>query len=295
MYRVLVLGGRGMVGHMVSLVLSSQRQFVVKSTSSGKLTNYIWLNIVDEFGSLKEILEKNGPFDYIINCIGILNSNVNKLDSKSFARTIIVNSYFPHKLAEIAHGMDAKVIHISTDGVFAQDMEECVENDPCNCNDTYGRTKELGEVVSSNYLNIRCSIIGPSPFYHRGLFEWFIGQPRNAKIKGFSNQAWNGVTTFQFAKLCSLIIKDNYFKIVRKEAPTHHFVPNQITTKYELLKLLNLFFRPDIIVNRTSILENASSRILGTSLKSINKIYDNDLPIKQVIEELSSQLGNQTK
>ena len=89
--------------------------------------------------------------------------------------------------------------------------------------------------------------------------------------------------------------KDNYFKIVRKEAPTHHFVPNQITTKYELLKLLNLFFRPDIIVNRTSILENASSRILGTSLKSINKIYDNDLPIKQVIEELSSQLGNQTK
>ena len=93
----------------------------------------------------------------------------------------------------------------------------------------------------------------------------------------------------------NLIIKDNYFKVIRKEAPIHHFAPNQITTKYELLKLLKFFFRPDIIVNCTSIPENKVSRILGTRLKSINKIYDKDFPITQVIEELLSQLGNQTK
>ena len=45
MYKILVLGGRGMLGHMVCLVLSNQEQFEVKSTSSDKMPNYIWFNI----------------------------------------------------------------------------------------------------------------------------------------------------------------------------------------------------------------------------------------------------------
>ena len=287
MYKILVFGGRGMLGHMVCLVLSNQEQFEVKSTSSDKIPNYIRFNIEKEIGSLKKIIEKFGPFDYIINCIGILNSSIHKEDSNSIKRAILINAYFPHLLAEITSDIGIKVIQISSDAVFSKDSGVCFEDNLCNCDDLYGKTKTLGEVISPNFLNIRCSIIGPSPYHGGGLLEWFSLQSKGSVIDGFSNQMWNGVTTLQFVKLCLLLIKDDYFDVVRKEAPIHHFCPNQVISKYEILKLFKTYLRPDINVKRTLNSGDAVSRTLGTRFSSINGIYGSNSPMKIAIEELT--------
>ena len=88
MYKILVLGGRGMLGHMVAHVLSKQEKLVVKSTSSHKNSNYICFNIEKGIKSLKRILEKDGGFDYIINCTGLLIRNINVNDPNSIFRAV---------------------------------------------------------------------------------------------------------------------------------------------------------------------------------------------------------------
>ena len=62
MYKVLILGGRGMLGHMVQRVLSEQETLLVESTSSKKIPNYIWFNIEEGIESLNQSIEKYGPF-----------------------------------------------------------------------------------------------------------------------------------------------------------------------------------------------------------------------------------------
>ena len=56
-----------------------------------------------------------GAYDYIINCIGVLNQAAE--DHK--ANAVLLNAYLPHFLAEVTETMDTRVIHMSTDCVFS--------------------------------------------------------------------------------------------------------------------------------------------------------------------------------
>ena len=57
-----------MLGHMVKQVLSKSTKFNLKSTSSNIIPNHILFNIDEGIESIRDIIDKNGPFDYIINC-----------------------------------------------------------------------------------------------------------------------------------------------------------------------------------------------------------------------------------
>jgi dTDP-4-dehydrorhamnose reductase len=288
--KVLILGGKGMLGNMVVRVLSKQKKIVIKSTSSNKTPNYILFNIEKGIESLEKILKKDDSFDYIINCIGILNSSINENDPQSVHRAICINALFPHELAKLAQEIGVRVIQISTDGVFTKNAGVCLEDSPRNCDDVYGWTKALGEVISPNCLNLRCSIIGPSPYLQKGLLEWFLSQPKGLQVSGYTEQAWTGITTLQFANLCQLLINDNYFDVVRKEAPTHHFCPNQTLSKYELLQLFRSHFRPDIVVKPNNSHDNTVSRTLGTKYTTIKEIFGCNKPIQQAIKELAIEM-----
>ena len=290
MYKVLILGGRGMLGHMVQRVLSEQETLLVESTSSKKIPNYIWFNIEEGIESLNQSIEKYGPFNYIINCIGVLNINIHKKDPKIIENAILVNALFPHKLAEIVRDRSIRVIQISTDGVFANNADTCLEDNPRNCDDVYGWTKALGEVISPNFLNIRCSIIGPSPYLHNGILDWFLSQPKGSIVNGYTEQMWTGITTLQFANLCKLLIIDNYFDMVRKEAPTHHFCPNQTLSKYELLQLFKDNFRTDLSVKPNMSQDNAVTRTLDTKYTSIKEIFGYNISMEQAIRKLSIEM-----
>jgi dTDP-4-dehydrorhamnose reductase len=293
MYKILVLGGEGMLGHMVKRVLSRKENLIVNSTHHEELTGSLFFNINDGIAGLRDIMVEQESFDYIINCIGILSSSVNENDPKSVHCAIIVNAVFPHELAILAQEVNARVIQISTDAVFAEDAGVCLEDTPCNCNDIYGKTKSLGEVNLPNYLNLRCSIIGPSPYSYKGLLHWFLSQPKGFTINGYTDQNWTGLTTLQFAKLCHLLIIDNYFDLVRREAPTHHFCPNQTISKYELLLLFKDNFRIDLSVKPKTSRKNAVSRTLDTNYKSIEKIFGYNISMDQAISELAIEMKDQ--
>ena len=230
---------------------------------------------------------------HIINCIGILSSNINENDQKSVHRAILINALFPHELAKLTQEIGVRVIQISTDGVFAKTAGVCTEDSPRNCDDVYGWTKALGEVTSSNYLNLRCSIIGSSPYLRKGLLEWFLSQPKRSIVNGYTDQIWSGVTTLQFADLCKLLIIDNYFDVVCKESLTHHFCPNHTISKFELLQLFRSYFRSDIVVKPNNNQDNIVSRILVTKYTSIKKIFGYNHSIHQAISELAFEIKNE--
>lgn len=284
-----------MLGQMVEQFLSKSDGIDVKHTCRGQEANSFYFNVGDGPEGLHYIVRHHGMFDYLINCIGILGSKIDEKDSQSVRSAILINSLFPHELADLARETGSRVIHISTDGVFTGNAGVCLEDSPQECDDVYGKTKSLGEVFAPGFLNLRCSIIGPNPVKKQGLLEWFRNQSEGAQVYGYTDHMWNGVTTLQLAKLCRKLILQDFFDIVCDESPVHHFCPNQAVTKYELLQLFKTVFRPDIKVKPSTDQGKPISRILDTHYNSLRDLFDYDQPMERAINELSTEIKDRRR
>ena len=284
-----------MLGQMVERLLSKSDGIAVEHTCRGQESTPFYFNVEDGLDGLRQIIERYGKFDYFINCIGILNSKIDEKDSKSVRCAILVNALFPHELAVLAQETGTRIIHISTDGVFAKNAGVCLEDSPRNCDDVYGKTKSLGEVIAPGFLNLRCSIIGLNSFKKQGLFEWFHNQPPGTEVYGYTDHLWNGVTTLQFARLCRELILQDFFDVVSDEAPVHHFCPNQAVSKYELLQLFKAAFRPDITVKPVTDQGKPTSRILDTRYNSLRDLFDYGQPMQHAINELTTEIKEKKK
>jgi dTDP-4-dehydrorhamnose reductase len=233
--RVLVLGAQGMLGRAV-FDWFARRGWNVAGTQFTDPESPRYLDAAADAACWQPIFA-GASCDYAINCIGVLKNAMRDDDAASMSTAIRVNALFPHSLARVAASEGARVIHISTDAVFAEGRSDPYsENDAPDCRDHYGRSKALGECPAANVLNIRCSIVGRDPAKGKGLLEWLLRQPDECEVPGFRDQLWNGVTTLQFAQLCEAIIEQpGAFESARRLSSVHHFCPNPATSKYDLL------------------------------------------------------------
>lgn len=287
MTKIVVLGRTGMLGHMVQKKLAEDKSLQVDGTQMTDSSAPMYFNVEEGMENLDALCKQAGGYDYFINCIGITQNKISYNDSISIVRGIKINAIFPHQLADFAEKKGSFVLHMSTDGVFAETAKNVDEEQPADCTGIYGKIKSLGEVVhKNNVINIRCSIIGPSPFEKGGLWEWFHAQQEGAVISGYTNHFWNGVTTLQYADLCHAIIQNNCFTTLRKESAVFHFVPNHGISKFELLNIFKDVFKRNIIIQPKEA-ETAISRNLITKYQGIQKIVTYGQTLKTVIEQLS--------
>ncbi|OHX46754.1 SDR family oxidoreductase [Cytobacillus pseudoceanisediminis] len=238
--KVLVLGGKGMAGHMIVDYLQRQPQYNVIYTSRNKEDeDGIYLDITDSL-KLEDVINKQKP-DVIINCIGILNEFAEKNQKLAFQ----VNSLLPHQLVKFAERYNGKVIHISTDCVFLGTKGNYSENDIPDGTSVYAESKQLGEIISDTHLTIRTSIIGPElKGSGIGLFLWFMKQKGN--IKGYKEVYWNGVTTLELAKAIDWMIKQNITGL-------YHLSCVEKISKYNLLMLIKeIFNKRDVVIQPDS-------------------------------------------
>jgi dTDP-4-dehydrorhamnose reductase len=162
----------------------------------------------------------------------------------------------------------AKVIQIATDCVYSGVQGSYVETDSHDATDVYGKTKSLGEVPASNMMHLRASIIGPEVGRSTSLLEWFRNQPKNAKLNGFTDHLWNGITTHHFAKLALSITETKLFSPGVK-----HVLPRDIVAKDELLKYFKeVYGRNDIVINRVE-----STKKIDRTLSSNQNDFSNHL------------------
>jgi dTDP-4-dehydrorhamnose reductase len=241
MKKVLVLGGTGMLGAACLEVLKKNKNLLVTGTSRSERQGLVKFDAISS--NLSELLESQNP-DLIINCIGVIKPHINEKDSGSILNAIEVNSIFPAKLANISEELNIKVIQIATDCVYSGRIGGYNETDLHDAEDVYGKTKSLGEVISSNVMHLRVSIIGPEQGRSTSLLEWFRNQPHGQELNGFTDHLWNGVTTYHFARICEGIVLSDNFK-----SGLHHIIPGDVVAKSELLKYFaGAYSRPDITI-----------------------------------------------
>ncbi|OIJ18545.1 NAD(P)-dependent oxidoreductase [Anaerobacillus alkalidiazotrophicus] len=245
--KLLIIGGKGMAGHMLVKYFKQRKNYVVAYTSRNQKDRDGYFLDVRDYSRLVDLFETFQP-NIIINAVGLLNQQA----SQNKMTTIQVNSLLPHLLANLAEKSGGKFIHISTDCVFSGKRGDYKEMDLLDGISDYAKSKALGEVISSNHLTIRTSIIGPELKNDGiGLFRWFMKQ--QGEIKGYKNVLWNGVTTLELAKAIEQMIEQNITGLYQLGSV------NKIS-KYDLLTLIQEVFEkrdvqiiPDteIILDRT--------------------------------------------
>ena len=195
MKKVLILGIKGMAGHVVYKYFQNIENFSTYGLARNIESSDQTFNVdVFETEKLSALILDN-KFDFVVNCIGILNQDAENNPSKA----IWFNSYFPHFLAQLTKDLDTQVIHISTDCVFNGFKGNYSESDIKDGIGFYAQSKSLGEIDNSKDLTIRTSIIGPELNENGiGLFNWFMKQ--NGEINGYTSAYWSGVTTLELAK-----------------------------------------------------------------------------------------------
>lgn len=280
-----MLGTSGMLGHMVLLILRRSRTLRVDGTSRNPADKFFF-DALHGPAVLKKILRRYGPYDYIINCIGITKNRIDEKDRVSLRRAMKINAEFPRMLSRAARELGGRIIHISTDGVFKNNAGICFESSRPNARDVYGLSKRKGEVNARNFLNIRCSIIGPSPYEKGGLYEWFISRPDHSRVSGFKNQRWSGVTTVQFALLCRAILEKGAFEDLRVRSGVYHFAPNKSVSKYALLTLLQQCLKKRVTVAPARNESAPVNRILKTRHAFFRKFYPHNMPMIKALKQL---------
>lgn len=246
--RYLILGAGGMAGHMIAVYLKEQGEIVIGV--SRKELSYCDTETLDacDFETLENLIH-NGKYDYIINCIGILNQSAE--ENKSLA--VLMNSYLPHFLVTLTKNLHTKVIHMSTDCVFSGTKGSYDENSFQDGKAFYDRSKALGEITDDINLTFRNSIVGPDIKKKGiGLLNWFMLQ--SDMINGFDKTIWTGVTTLTLAKA---IHKASYANL----SGVYNLVNNKTISKYELLSLFNQFSKKNLIIKKIDGIKQDKSLI----------------------------------
>jgi dTDP-4-dehydrorhamnose reductase len=247
MARVLVLGGTGMLGHVVTRVLAQDPALDVSATARAgteppDVPSAAWQELDAERTTAEALVQLLADVEYVVNAIGVIKPYIDESQAASVDRAIAVNAGFPFRLAEAAEQTGTKILQIATDCVYSGRCGPYTEDAPHDPTDVYGKTKSLGEVPSPAMMHLRCSIIGLQITGAPSLVEWFLSQPHGASLNGFTNHRWNGVTTLHFAQLARGIMGSRLF-----EAGVVHIVPGDEVTKAELLdRFAASFGRQDV-------------------------------------------------
>ena len=236
--KILVIGSSGMMGHVLVDFLSKNSDFEIFNLAKKiKVNSDTIICDILETKNLEKLIYNISP-DIIINAAGILvnQSKLNPLNA------ILINSCFPHKLVKIANNINSKIIHLSTDCVFDGSIGNYDENSKKTPIDIYGKTKDIGEIVSNKHLTIRTSIIGPELKKDgSGLFNWLLSN-KEGSVYGYDKSIWSGLTTLELSKVILYLIENDFKGLIHISKPP--------ITKNNLLSLINNQFNLNLTIKK---------------------------------------------
>lgn len=234
--KVLILGASGMLGSALTRVLNESADIEVFGTVRDQnLKQFFPKEIADNFITDCDVLSDetlNNMFsevqpDVVVNCISL---NKKMLVKAEPLQMIPIYALLPHRLAVQCEKLGARLVHMSTDGVFSGDQGGYAEDDPVDAQDIYGCTKYLGEVNKPNVINIRTSIIGHELNSANGLVEWFLSESDSCSC--YSRAIFSGFPTVVLARIIRDVI------LPRLDLSGVYHVASEPISKCELLRLI---------------------------------------------------------
>ena len=234
--KVLVLGASGMLGSAIFNILNENQNLkvlgTIRSNKSKKFFNskiakkLIKVDDITKLVNLIKVFEQEKP-EIVINCISLQKQLLKKDDPLMIIPTY---SILPHQLSKLCKESRARLIQISTDGVFSGKKGKYKENDIKDSENIYGISKYLGELKEKHTITIRTSIIGHEMNTKNGLVEWFLSQKNQCEC--FSNAIFSGFPTAVLAE----IIRD--FVIPNNKIHGVYHIASKPISKCELLTLI---------------------------------------------------------
>jgi len=251
---ILVLGATGMLGHMLVRVLSKTHSVFGTISNPYDQNDYIdrllprsqCIDQVDvtDVSRVVSVIRKGQP-DVVLNCVGLIK---HKMDERRILDAILVNSVFPHQLAEMCTEFGIRLIHFSTDCVFAGTPGMKRMTDIPDAVDVYGSTKRLGEVDYGTSLTLRTSIVGRQIVGAESLIEWAFSR-RGQTIDGYRNAIYTGLTTRALSDVVAQVIDEC------PDLAGLYQVASSPISKFELLSELNVRLHLGMTINRNTTFE----------------------------------------
>jgi dTDP-4-dehydrorhamnose reductase len=170
--------------------------------------------------------------DVVVNAVGIVKQHPDAIQA---IPSIEVNSLFPQRLATWCRRRSVRLIHISTDCVFAGTRGMYSEADPPDALDLYGRSKLLGEVGVPGCLTLRTSMVGRELRSSLGILEWFLSN-EGGSVPGYTRAVFSGLPT----GVLSILVADLIDNEPSLDGLYH--VSTSPISKYQLLELFREAF-----------------------------------------------------
>ena len=255
--KVLVVGA----GFLGSNVVREFRDHNVIQTNLTKIQDSYVLDITDE----KKVMD---CFDgvkpsIVINCAG--NTEIDFLEKNAHV-AYSINADGARNLAVAAERSKARLIHISTDGVFDGTRGNYTEEDEPNPINVYARSKLSGEEQiaknCSNHVVIRTNFYGHHP-QSKFLFNSILSKLRKKEqIIGFDDVVFTPLEVSNLSQLISEVAFSNYVGILNLSS-------NESITKYQFCCSIAKMFDLDLSLIKRGFIDNAgfiAKRPKNTSL-----------------------------
>lgn len=234
--KILVLGASGMLGSAVYRVFSERADWkVFGAVRSPDVINLFPSKLaaglvigcdVTDHSALEALMAQTRP-DVVINCVALGKGSPHAGEP---LQTLELLSILPQRLARLCRLADARLVHISSDGVFSGSKGGYIEDDLPDATDLYGVAKFLGEVQDAQTITLRTSIIGHELQTRHGLVGWFLAQEQSCKC--FTRAIFSGFPVVVLA----MIIRDVI--LPRPELSGIYHVAAQAVSKFDLLSLV---------------------------------------------------------
>jgi len=229
MPRLLITGASGLLG--ANLVLAAHEDHEVIAVYHRHAIELEGVQSVSadlcQPGIAKELFERFQP-DWIVHCAA--DTSIDELEGDP-ERAFRVNRDMAANVAEAAHEIGAKMVHISTDAVFDGREGPYREGDPTEPVNVYGKSKLAGEqtvrALCPEALIIRTNTFGWNAQPKTSLAEWFINNLlQGIPCKGFVDVYFNPLLVNHLWVIIKSLLKSNLWDVF-------HVGSDQCISKFE--------------------------------------------------------------
>ena len=231
--KLLIVGGSGLLGSNLGFFGSSDSSVLatVFSNSHDLDTLKIPLDILN-FEATADLFETY-KFDVVLNCVGY--TNVDKCEINPEASWAL-NVNAAHLLSILCKETSTKLVHISTDHFWSEDLNPRSENFDSIPINQYGNSKLSAEeiVLTTNpdSLVIRTNFFGWGPRHKPSIVDWILQQLESkGKVNAFEDVFFSPVSISQLYLAINNLLEVNASGVV-------NICANESISKYDFAVLV---------------------------------------------------------
>ena len=275
--KILITGGTGLLGTLWSRSLREKYTIILASQREIKSKIEFPLVKLDLFNH-KEIISyiNNNSIDIIVNLVALANVEFCEKDVDLAYR---LNKKIPKEVAIACEKTNCKMIHISTDLLFGDELRLHEEDDKPLLFNNYAKSKYDGECeVLHQYpsaLVCRTNFFGYGPTHRQSMSDWIINSLKQNKILTLFNDVYfSPLIGYELAKYAHFLLDKGAYGL-------YNLSSDDQVTKYDFGRYVcSLFGFPSNLITPISLRDRPDlvRRPLAMGLsntKATNKLKKN--------------------